>query len=106
MQSYINIHHSCQRALPNQILEYKHSLILDKLYNTQIPLMDWIELNFNQTLMSRDKVFNIIKANTTKVGKNLLKSRLAILNKKIILDDLNLSLDSFKVKYKQIFIPT
>ena len=48
-----------------------------------IKLVDWIELNFNWTLTSREHSFKITQANTTKVGKNLLKSRLANLNKKI-----------------------
>jgi hypothetical protein len=42
--------------------------------------------------------------NKSKIGNNLLSSRLAIMNNKIKLEDLNMSLDSFKVKYKQVFL--
>ena len=44
---------TCKRATPSQIMLYKYSIILHKLYNTQIRTMDWIELNFHQTLTSR-----------------------------------------------------
>ena len=104
MQSFESVHQSCKRATPNQILQYKHSIILHKLYNSQIPTMDWIELNFHQTLTSSETFFNVIRANGSKISKNLLTSRLAIINKKIPLVDLNLSLDAFKVKYKQLFL--
>ena len=104
MESFYNLHKKCQRALPNQIMEYKHALLLYKIYNTQIPPMDWIELNFNQTLTSRETTFNAIKSNNTKIGNNILSARLTVINKKIKLDDLNLSLDSYKVKYKQVFL--
>ena len=43
------------------ILEYKHAIILHKLYNIQIPQMEWIELNFNQKLTSRETF--LIKSN-------------------------------------------
>ena len=63
MESFVNIHQICKQALPNQILEYKHAIIFYKLYNVQIHQMDWIELNFNQTLMSRETY--LIKINQT-----------------------------------------
>ena len=79
----------------------KHSILLHKLYSTQCPEADWIELNYNQTFTSRETTFRIIKSNNFLVGNNLLSSRLTILNTKIPLEDLNMSLDSFKVKYKK-----
>ena len=70
--------------------------------NSYCPQMDWIELNFYQTLTSRQVLFNTIKANNYQVGNNLLASRLSVLNLKILsLIDQNLSLASFKVKYKE-----
>ena len=71
------------------VLEYTHQ-----------PSLDWVELNFNQTSTSREKFYRTVRTNKTKIGNNLLSSRLSILNGKILLDDLNMSLDSFKVKYK------
>ena len=68
--------------------------------------MDWVELNFNQAITSRETNFNLLKSNKTKIGNNLLSTRLTILNKKVKLDDLNMSLDSFKIKYKKILLQT
>ena len=103
-ESFIDIHKTCKRAHPNQFILYKHSILLHKMYNSYCPHMDWIELNFNQTLTSRQTHFNTIKSNRLNVGNNLLASRLSILNRKIPLIDLNLSLASFKVKYKEKFL--
>ena len=100
-ESFINIHKSCQRATPNQMIVYKHAILLHKLYNNNLPKADWVELNFQQILTSRQTTFKIIKSNNYLVGNNLISSRLTVFNNKIDLNDLNLSLDSFKVKYKE-----
>ena len=105
MESFVNIHKNCKRALPNQIMEFKHSILLHKIFNTHQPSLDWVELNFNQTITSREKFYRTVRTNKTKIGNNLLSSRLSILNGKILLDDLNMSLDSFKVKYKLNLMP-
>ena len=59
-----------------------------------------MDLNFNQILTSCQTTFKVIKANKYLVGNNIISNRLTILNDKVDLKDLNLSLDSFKVKYK------
>ena len=104
MESFINVHKNCKRAHPNQILEYKHSILLHKIVNTHQPSLDWVELNENQTITSRETYFRCAKTNLTIIRNNLLSSRLAVLNKKVLLTDLNMSLDYFKVKYKQILM--
>ena len=101
MESFVNVHKQCKRALPPRMIEYKHAILLHKLYNEHQPVSDWIELNMDQILTSRQTHFKINKTNTYKIGNNKLTSRLSILNDKILLQDLNLSLDSFKVKYKK-----
>ena len=85
-------------------MEFKHSILLYKIFNTHLPSLDWVELNFNHAISSREKFFITLKSNSTKIGNNILSSRLTSINKKILLNDLNLSLDSFKVKYKQILM--
>ena len=87
-----------QKSLPSQITTYKHAILLYKFYNEKYPETDWIELNFNQILTSRQTTFRTSKSNTFKIGNNKLSSRLSILNGKINLQDLNMSLDSLKVK--------
>ena len=104
MESFFNVHRTCKRSLPYQIMEYKHSILLHKVFNNQILTMDWVELNFYQTNTTRQSFFNLTRMNKSKIGNNLLSSRLAIMNNKIKLEDLNMSLDSFKVKYKQVFL--
>ena len=94
-ESFIDAHNSCKRARPNQ-----HSILLHKLYNCHCPKMDWVELNFNQTFTSRQTMFESVKSNNYLVGNNLLSSSLAILNLKVPLIDLNISLNCFKVKFK------
>ena len=103
-ESFIDIHKSCDRATPNQMMNYKHAILLHKLYNNNQPSADWVDLNIQQILTSRQTEFNILKSNNFLVGNNLLATRLAILNNKICLADLNLSLDSYKVKYKKKFL--
>ena len=62
--------------------------------------MESVDIHFKQTFNFRQSKFNIIKSSNYKVGNNILSNRLSILNNKIELADLNLSLDSFKYKYK------
>ena len=104
--SFIDVHNLCNKALPSKVLEYKPAILLHKIYNTQIPQMDWIELTFNQSLTSRETFFTTIKTNRTKSGNNIITARLSVVNRKIKLEDLILSINAFKVKYKQIFTPT
>ena len=104
MESYINIHKSCKRALPSQLIEFKHAIMLHKLYNEQLPVADWVDLNFDQILSSRQTHFKTTIRNIFKIGNNKLATRLNVLNGKILLQDLNMSLDSFKVKYKKLLL--
>ena len=105
MQSFISIHTECKRALPDQMMMYKHSLMLHKLYNTQLPETEWIALNFQQILTTRQTKFLTIKTNNKKIGNNILTNRFHLLNNKINLSDLSESLASFKVKQKSFFYP-
>ena len=104
MESFTNLHVKLKRALPNQIMQYKHAILLHKLYNERMPNADWVEMNFNQIITSRQTLFKISKTNRYKIGNNILTSRLTTINNKIDLNDLNLSLDSFKVKYKKVLL--
>ena len=103
-ESFVNVHKNCKRAHPNQILLFKHAILLHKLYNGNLPRAEWLDLNFNQNLTSRQTMFNIVKTNNYLVGNNILSNRLSVINNKIELNDLNMSLDSYKVKYKKILL--
>ena len=103
-ESFIDKHANCKRATPNQMITYKHAILAHKIYNQSGPGSDWIDLNFNQILTSRSRSFQIIKTNKYKVGNNLLSSRLTVVNNKIDLNDFNLPLASFKIKYKKLML--
>ena len=104
MESFLNIHHTMKRATPEKLLTFKHAVLLHKLYNDQSPSFDWVDLNFKQTFTTRETHFNIIRSNNYKIGNNILSNRLHILNNKISLKDLNLTLNGFKTKYKPLLL--
>ena len=98
MISYVNIHLMSSRALPDSMMLFKLSIQLYKLYNAKEHSLEWISLNFNQILTSRQTTFSILKTNNRKVGINVLTNCFSVLNGKIGLDWLNNTLDLFKVK--------
>ena len=104
MISFANIHVMNQRATPELMLLYRLSIQLFKLYNTNTHSLEWVSLNWNQILTSRQSKFKILKTNVKKVGLNILVNRLSALNSKIPLDWLNGSLDSFKVKAEKLLL--
>ena len=93
MESFINVHKNTNRAVPDKLLLFKHAVLLHKLFNNQTPLLD-----------SRQSHFKVIKSSNYKIGNNILSNRLSVLNNKILLDNLNLSLNAFKYKYKQTLL--
>ena len=102
--SYVNIHKMNNRATPNEMMEYKLGIQIYKLYNTREHSLEWLNLNQNQILTSRQDTFATLKSNSLRVGLNALANRIACLNGKIKLIWLNLSYPSYKIKCKQIFI--
>ena len=50
--------------------QYKAAIQLYKLYNVTKPSLDWVTLNLNQTLTTRQTKFLIAKSNNNKVGLN------------------------------------
>ena len=63
MQSFINLHIECKRALPEQMILYKHAIMLHKMYNSELLEMEWIALNFQQLLTTKQTKFLIVKTN-------------------------------------------
>ena len=85
-------------------MTYKTAIQLHKLYNAMDPSLDWISLNFDQILTTRQTVFLISKTNKTKVSLNTLANRLSILNGQIPLQWLTATLDTFKECCKKLFL--
>ena len=65
--------------------------------------LDRIEFLINYIFTSNTP-FIIVLSNTYKLGNHKLATMLTVLNAKILLQDLNMSLESSKVKYKKTWI--
>ena len=102
--SYHELHAINKRATPPQLMKYKLSLQLYKLFNGCEPINDWLSLNHNLVLTRRQQFFEITSHSTYRMGSNFLSNRLQCLNKQIPLPWLNLPLSSFKLKCKNLFL--
>ena len=81
------------RARPEGFMSYKVAIQLYKLYNATNPSLDWVILNYNQILTTRQTKFLISKSNKNKVGLNILPNRMLALNGIIPLTWLNYTLE-------------
>ena len=104
LMSYKSLHYLNNRAMPDQIMLYKHSLLLHKVYNDDKPSRDWLSLNFQQNFNARFKKVQLFQNCKFKIGKNLLINRLSILTNEIELSWLNLSFNSYKIHCKAKFL--
>ena len=102
-ESFINVHKSCKRALPEKMLMYKHAILLHKVYNNENPNSDTIDLYFNQQFNNRCRTVKFVDTRAYNIGKNILSNRFVILNGKINLDWLNLPFESYKIKCKKFY---
>ena len=102
--SYKNLHVNTKRATPDMYCDYKLSLLLYKTFNLCQPESEWTELNFCQTLMSRQSCFHVNKSNRLKVGLNCLCNRFHHINDKIPLVWLNEPFLAFKLECKKLFL--
>ena len=53
MIRYLNLHKMANRATPCMFIKYKLSLLLHRTLNHEIPENDWLSLNFDQIITSR-----------------------------------------------------
>ena len=67
-------------------------------------IIEFVHLNQNQILTSRQTMFKTLKSNAFKVGMNSLTNRLTHINDFIPLTWLNMSIDTFKVHCKKLFL--
>ena len=106
MISFDQLHYMAKRVTPTQIMNYKHALLLFKIYNGKDCERDWIDLNFNQNFNRRSNLFNCIDTSLSKIGKNIASNRIRLVNGKIPFDWLNLTLNSYKIKTKELLLKT
>ena len=92
------------RATPIQMMKYKHSLLLFKLYNNTLQSEDWMDLNWNQSFNNRSTKVRLFDTSNIRIGKNILSNRLTIVNSQIEYDWLNKSLNSYKLICKLLFL--
>ena len=102
--SFVRLHEMCNRSLPENFLLYRHALLLYKLMNSSSHTCEWVHLNFNQILTSRQTTFMANKNNRKKVGLNAIANRIYILNGRIPLSWFNMSIDTYKVHCKKEFL--
>ena len=102
--SFEAIHELCKQATPDKMQKYKLAICLHKLYNIEFIQIEFYLLNNNQVMTSRQTNFITLKTNRTRVGLNSLANRLHAINGIIPLDWLNLSIETFKVRCKGLFL--
>ena len=96
------IHAVNKRATPNDIMNYNLGIQLFKLYNSKEHSLEWLHLNHNQIITSRQTHFKIMRSHHLKVGLNAVANRLNNINGKITLTWLNLCYESFVVYFDQL----
>ena len=77
---------------------------LFKLHNSTNMSEDWVSLNFQQNFNARNNKIQIFNDSNYKVGQNLLVNRFKLLSNKIDYHWLNESLNSYKIKCKNLFL--
>ena len=102
--SYNNLHKMAKRATPEMFCKYKLSLLLHKLYNDSFPANEWLHLNFDQIMTTRQHNFEVSRNYNYRVGLNAMVNRLQTLNGQIPLTWLNKSFVQYKLECKKKFL--
>ena len=102
--SYDQLHRLHKRATPTGMMKYRLSIQLFKTYNGAIINDDWMDLNNQQNFNERYNYVQIFDNSKLKIGKNIIMNRLTCLNRSIKYDWLNLSLNGYKLKVKELFL--
>ena len=98
------IHDNAKRALPDQMINYKQAITMYKLFHTCQPEQEFLHLNFQLNQNPRIQTVNFFTRQNYETGKNILLNRLSHLNNKINVTWLDLSLNTFKIKCKTLFL--
>ena len=102
--SFEALHMISKRASPEKFMHYKLALCLHKIHNTDFNSNEFIRLNINQIITSRQENFMALKSNNIKIEINCLANRLYILNGKIPLPWLKSSINMFKIKCEKLLL--
>ena len=92
------------RATPDQMCQYRHAIVLYKLINCIICEDEFLQLNFQLYDNVRSSKMPFIKIQKFDVGKNILLNRFHDLNNLIDKQWMNLSLETYKIRRKALFL--
>ena len=104
LNTHPEIHNLARKAMPANVCLYRHVIMAFKLIKGELCEDEFVQLNFQLVDNARQTKQNFIKIQRFDVGKNILLNRLYVLNGKIDKSWMNLSLDSFKIKCKELFL--
>ena len=104
--THTQIHNMANRALLDQMIKYKHSLMLYKLLQHCTPSEEFIQLNFQANINQSLQHHNFLKIQNYSVGSNILLNRMCSLNNIIPHKMTNESYLTYKIKCKNLFLTT
>ena len=102
--SHLNLHRITKRATPCMISKYKLALQLYKIYNNKTPYEEWLHLNINHVLTSRQTNFIVNRDCKHTIGMNTITNRLHSLKNIIPLEWLNQNYLQYKLSCKAKFL--
>ena len=102
--NHTEIHTMTKRALPDQMIKYKHALMMYKLFRQCVPDNEFMHLNFQANLNQRNQHHTFLKTQNYNVGNNILLNRMCILNNTIPKSWTDLSYLTYKLKCKDLFL--
>jgi hypothetical protein len=102
--SFLELHKITKSATPLMLSDYKYALQLYKTYNECLPINEWLHLNIDQAITSRQSKFQIYRSNRTKIGRHSMCNRYYQLNAKIPLAWLGKSYQCYKIHCKHLFL--
>ena len=104
LSTHSEIHKMADRATPMKMCQYRHAIMLYKMFKSIICENEFIQMNFQLFDNERNPKIVFTRNQTYDVGKNTLLNRFCDLNNMIDKAWLELSLDTYKVKCKELFL--
>ena len=104
--SFVNIHITCKKSTPEQIMGYQSALQLHKVFSSIFIecTSEHVRILSNVVCSTGQIKFEIIRDNRVKIGMNTGSNKFYQLNKQISLDSINLSYVHFKKLMKIQFL--
>ena len=102
--THTEVHRMTNRALPDQMIQYKHALMMYRLFRKCTPDNEFMHLNFQANLNQRLQCHNFLKIQNYSVGNNILLNRMCSLNNTIDKSLMNGNYLTYKLNCKEIFL--